>query len=142
MRSWRAYITGSQLLWYELHRELQERHGVSLADYQILVRLSEQPEQRMRMTVLAVEVAASKSRVSHQVARMENAGLVTRMECPSDGRGVFAALTPMGMKVLRDAAPTHLAGVRAHLIDLLTPEEQTTLGDVFDRVRSHLRTRS
>lgn len=139
MRSWRTYIVGSQLLWYELHRELQERHGVSLSDYQILVRLSEQPEQRMRMTLLAVEVAASKSRVSHQIARMEAAGLVKRMECPSDGRGVFAALTPAGMDLLREAAPTHVEGVRSHLVDLLTPDEQATLGEIFDRVRTHLR---
>ncbi len=139
MRAWRAYIVGSQMLSYRLHRELQDNHGLALADYEILVRLSEQPGARMRMSVLAGEMASSKSRLSHQVTRMEQAGLVIRTECPSDGRGVFAELTDKGAEVLNTAAPTHLDGVRTHLIDLITDEEQAVLASVFERVDEHLR---
>jgi DNA-binding MarR family transcriptional regulator len=139
MRAWRAYVIGSQMLSYRLHRELQETHGIALADYEILVRLSEQPNLRMRMSQLAGEVASSKSRVSHQIARLEDAGLVRRTECPSDGRGVFAELTEHGVDVLRAAAPTHVAGVREHMIDLLTPEERLVIAKVFGRVGDHLR---
>ncbi|MFB9906372.1 MarR family winged helix-turn-helix transcriptional regulator [Allokutzneria oryzae] len=139
MRAWRAYIVGSQMLSYRLHRELQDNHGLALGDYEILVRLSEQPGLRMRMSVLAGELASSKSRLSHQISRMEQADLVTRTECPSDGRGVFAELTEKGMAVLRAAAPTHLDGVRTHLIDLISDEEQAVLARVFERVDDHLR---
>lgn len=139
MRAWRTYVNGSSMLMDRLHRELQDTHGVSLADYEILVRLSEQPNQRMRMTQLAEDVASSKSRVSHQVARMEKAGLVSRRECTEDGRGVLAELTPAGMTQLIAAAPTHLRGVREHIVDLLTPEEGEVLAKVFDRVMTHLR---
>ncbi|WHT23420.1 MarR family transcriptional regulator [Crossiella sp. CA-258035] len=138
MRAWRTYIVGSQLLAYQLNRELQDEHGLTLADYEILVRLSEQPEQRMRMSQLAGEVASSKSRLSHQITRMERAGLVTRVDCPSDGRGVFAQLTESGITRLKTAAPAHLDGVRSHLVDLLTPAEHTALATIFAKVQDHL----
>jgi DNA-binding MarR family transcriptional regulator len=139
MRAWRAYIIGSAMLGYRLHRELQDNHAVSLADYEILVRLSERDDHRMRMSQLAADVASSKSRVSHQVARLETLGWVRRVTCPSDARGVYAELTPEGFDQLRASAPTHLAGVRAHLIDLLTPEDHAALAAIFERVITHLR---
>ncbi|MEJ2852839.1 MULTISPECIES: MarR family winged helix-turn-helix transcriptional regulator [unclassified Saccharothrix] len=139
MRAWRNYVVGASMLADRLHRELQDRHGVSLADYEVLVRLSEQRGLRMRMSQLADEVASSKSRVSHQVARMEREGLLVRRECPEDGRGVFAELTDKGMHTLEGSAPTHVEGVREHMIDLLSREEQEVLAKVFDRVITHLR---
>lgn len=139
MRAWRGFIVGHELLLYRLHRELQDAHGLSLADYEILVRLSEQPDFRMRMTVLAAEVASSKSRVSHQVARLERADLVKREECANDGRGVFAVLTDNGYETLRTAAPTHLRGVREHFVDLLSEPERATIAKVFERVATRLR---
>lgn len=139
MRAWRAYIVGSALLEYRLNRELQEEHGITLADYEILARLSEQPEMRMRMTQLASDVASSKSRVSHQVARLESAELVRRELCESDGRGVFAVLTEHGFEVLRTAAPTHLRGVREHLVDRLAPDERTALTAIFEDMAERLR---
>ncbi|NUT94460.1 MAG: MarR family transcriptional regulator [Saccharothrix sp.] len=139
MRAWRNYVVGASMLADRLHRELQDRHGVSLADYEVLVRLSEQKGHRMRMSQLADEVASSKSRVSHQVARMEREGLLVRRECPEDGRGVFAELTDRGMATLEGSAPTHVEGVREHMIDLLSREEQEVLAKVFDRVITHLR---
>ncbi len=138
MAAWRAYIVGSALLEHRLSRDLQVAHGLSLADYEILVQLSEQPEHRSRMSELATSVAHSKSRISHQIRRLEAKGLVRRQECPSDGRGVFALLTEDGLAALRTAAPTHLAGVRAHMIDLLGTDEQEVLGRVFGRVTERL----
>lgn len=139
MAAWRAYIVGSALLEHRLSRDLQLDHGLSLADYEILVELSEQPERRLRMSELANGVAHSKSRVSHQIRRLEGKGLVRRQECPDDGRGVLAMLTESGAALLQRAAPTHLAGVREHFVDLLDDEEQDVLARVFDRVTEHLR---
>ncbi|AOS60999.1 transcriptional regulator, MarR family [Actinoalloteichus hymeniacidonis] len=138
MRAWRNYVVGSSLLEYHLHRELQDAHDLALADYEILVRLAERADSRMRMSELAAEVASSKSRVSHQISRLQHAGLVQRIECPSDGRGVFAVLTERGAEVLERAAPTHADGVRRLLIDLLDVEEQAILGRVFARVTQRL----
>lgn len=138
MRAWRAYVVGSALLEYRLHRDLQEAHGLALADYELLVRLSEGPEGRIRMSLLASQVGSSKSRVSHQIARMEKDDLVWREGCSSDGRGVFAVLTEHGREVLRAAAPTHVEGVRAHLVDQLSVEERNVLARVFERVCERL----
>lgn len=138
MRAWRGYIAGSALLEYRLNRELQEEHNLTLADYEILARLSEQHGRRMRMTQLAADVASSKSRVSHQIARMEAAELVRREVCDSDGRGIFAVLTDRGYALLRAAAPTHLRGVREHLIDRLTDDQRTALTAIFEDIAARL----
>ena len=138
MRAWRGYIVGSALLEYRLNRELQDAHDLALADYEILARLSEQPGMRMRMTQLAADVASSKSRVSHQVGRLETAQLVRREVCDSDGRGVFAVLTDRGFELLRAAAPTHLRGVREHLIDQLTEGQRAALTEIFESIATRL----
>lgn len=138
-RAWRNFIAGQALLLGRLSRDLQEQHGLALPDYEILVRLSEQPDRRMRMSMLADEVVASKSRLSHQVARLEEGGLVRREICASDGRGVFAVLTDQGFEVLRRAAPDHLESVRAHFVDLLDDDERHVVGEVFERLVGKLR---
>ncbi|ONI72616.1 MarR family transcriptional regulator [Actinosynnema sp. ALI-1.44] len=138
LRAWRAYVIGSERLRQRLNTELQERHDLPLADYEVLVRLSEQEKGQMRMTQLAEEVAQSKSRLSHQISRLEAAGLVRRTHCPNDARGVLAEITETGVAQLRTAAPTHVDGVRDHLVDLITPEERDVLATVFERVLTHL----
>ncbi|HXT46035.1 MAG TPA: MarR family transcriptional regulator [Pseudonocardiaceae bacterium] len=139
MRAWRTYVVATHLLDAQLNRELQEEHQLALADYELLVRLSEAPCGQARMSTLAEQVASSKSRISHQIGRMEKVGLVRRQECPADGRGVFAVITSHGWEVLRSAAPTHVRGVRDHLVDLLSAEERLVLAGVFERVIDHLR---
>ena len=111
---------------------------MTIADYEVLVQLSERDDWRMRMTQLAGRVASSKSRLSHQIGRMEKAGLVRRVDCVEDARGVMAELTDKGMAQLRASAPTHVSGVRDHLIDLLTDDEQDLLATIFERVHKHL----
>lgn len=138
-RAWRNFIAAQALLLGRLGRELSDQHGLAFADYEILVRLSEKPDHRQRMTSLAEEVVASKSRLSHQVARLEGEGLVRREVCDSDGRGVFAVLTTEGFARLERAAPDHLRGVREHFVDLLDDDERRVLGDVFERMAEKLR---
>ncbi|MGH3784057.1 MAG: MarR family winged helix-turn-helix transcriptional regulator [Pseudonocardiaceae bacterium] len=139
MRAWRAYVVGKAVLDAQLNRDLQERHQLALADYELLVRLSEAPCGQARMSTLAEQVASSKSRMSHQIGRMEKAGLVRRQECPADRRGVFAVLTSHGADVLHSAAPTYVRGVRDNLVDLLSDQERLVLAEVFERVLGHLR---
>lgn len=137
-RHWRAYIAASTLLSDRLSRELQAAHTMSLADYEILVRLSEAPDRRLRMSELADHTLASRSRLSHQVDRLEKSGWVTREACETDRRGANAVLTEHGFSVLVAAAPTHVAGVREHLVDLLTPEQFEALGSALAIVAEHL----
>lgn len=139
MRAWRAYLVGKELLEAQLNRDLHEEHQLALVDYEVLLRLSEAPGGQIRMSTLAEQVASSKSRISHQVGRLEKAGLVRREECAGDRRGVFAVLTEHGQEVLRRAAPTHVRALRDNLIDLISDQERLVLAEVFERVVSHLR---
>ncbi len=136
--AWRSYIVATLRLRQRLHRELADRHDVSLTDYEVLVCLEIQPEHRMRMSELAVLMGSTKSRLSHQVGRLEDAGMVRRVRDPEDKRGVITELTDDGVRLLESAAPTHVEGVREHLIDLLSPEEQATIASAFGRVLDHL----
>lgn len=137
-RGWRAFLVGTTLLMDRLDRDLREHHDLSMPEYEILVRLSESPAHRMRMAELAGSVSHSRSRVTHTVSRMERAGLVTRSACVSDGRGVEAVLTEHGYRVLVEAAPTHVAGVREYLLDLAGEEDFAAVGRVFNAVTDRL----
>lgn len=141
-RSWRSFLTASLLLHDRLNRELQEAHGLTMADYEILVRLSEAPDRRLRMTELARVTLSSKSRLSHQITRMEGAGLVRRQECERDRRGYFAVLTDEGWQCLVAAAPSHVEGVRAHLVDQMTAEQFRAVGKGCAQVAEHLQTQT
>jgi DNA-binding MarR family transcriptional regulator len=137
-RDWRALVLGSTLLFDRLDSDLQRRYGISLAEYEILVRLSEREGWRMRMAQLADSVRHSRSRVTHTAKRLEQAGLVTRDKSPDDGRGVECAMTEAGMQLLETMAPTHVTGVREHLVDLVTPEDFRAVGRVMNLVSDHL----
>ena len=136
-RSWRALVMGTTLLFDRLDDDLRQAHDLSLVEYEILVRLSERDGQ-MRMAALADALAHSRSRVTHTVTRMERAGLVKRSSSPEDGRGIVASLTDKGHDLLVQAAHTHVAGVRAHLVDLAGDADFEALGRVFDAVSDHL----
>jgi DNA-binding MarR family transcriptional regulator len=135
--SWRALVVGTTLLFDRLDDDLRRRHDISLVEYEILVRLSERQGQ-MRMAALADALAHSRSRVTHTVTRMEKAGLVQRSSSPDDGRGILATLTDKGHDLLLHAAPTHVAGVRAHLVDLAGDADFEAVGRVFDAVADSL----
>ena len=137
-RAWRGYRRMRRLLDLELARELAQDAGLSEPDYDVLSDLSETPDQRLRLSELADRMLWSRSRLSHHLTRMQQRGLVTREECASDGRGSVVALTPAGRRAIEAAAPGHVAAVRRHLIDLLTPEEVDALGALTHRVVDHL----
>ncbi|WP_055588132.1 MarR family winged helix-turn-helix transcriptional regulator [Streptacidiphilus griseoplanus] len=137
-RLWRAHLDVCKLLEYQLGRELQP-HGLAMNDYEILVVLSEEPHRRMRMTDLAAATLQSKSRLSHQITRMEKAGLVVREGCPGDRRGLYAVLTDDGWQTLRKVAPDHVRSVRHHFIDRFDSDQIAALYEALGPVAAHLR---
>lgn len=137
-RAWRAYLSGSAWLQGALNRDLEQQAGMSLNEYEILVRLSEAPDQCVRMSTLAEHLVHSRSRLTHTIARMEKRGWVDRRACTEDGRGVEAVLTTEGYAVLEQTAPGHVESVRRHLIDILTPEQVEMLGEIFTEIALRL----
>jgi DNA-binding MarR family transcriptional regulator len=131
-QTWRSFLAASRMFFDRIERQLQQGAGLPHAYYEILVRLSEAPGRTLRMSELASTSLSSRSRLSHAVARMEEAGWVRRRPCPNDRRGQNAELTDEGFARLEAAAPGHVEEVRTLLFDVLTPEQQHALRGISD----------
>ena len=140
-QTWRSWLEVMRLLPAQLEDRLHERHSLNLTDYQVLVELSEADDGRLRMTELANRTSLSKSRLSHQIGRMERAGLVERQDCPSDRRGAYAVITGQGWDLIRAAAPEHVNDVRELFIDLMSPQEVAVVGQAMGIIAEKLRQR-
>jgi DNA-binding MarR family transcriptional regulator len=112
--------------------------GLIESDYEILAVLSEHSTGRMRAQEVCALLQWEKSRLSHQVRRMEEMGLIFREPNPDDARSVVICLLPTGQRAIEDAAPQHVQNVRRHFIDLFTPAELDTLAALNERVLRHL----
>jgi DNA-binding MarR family transcriptional regulator len=123
--AWRTYLRMASLLPAALNRQLQQDCGLTLPEYEVLVQLSEAPEQRLRPFQICDGLNWEQSRLSHQLTRMERRCLVTRQECAADGRGAFVALTAAGSVAIDEAAPLHVATVRRLIFDRLTETQRS-----------------
>lgn len=137
-RTWRSFLAMHRLFFDRIERQLQADSGLPHAYYEILVRLSEAPDRTLRMSDLAANSLSSRSRLSHAVARMEEAGWVRRRACPTDKRGQFAELTDEGFAYLDTAARGHVEEVRTWLFDVLTPQQQKALREISDAIADPL----
>lgn len=134
--AWRAYLDGTRTLMQALDRQLQADAGISLTDYELLVRLSEAPGGTLRMRDLADATLSTRSGITRAVTRAEQAGWVERIECEQDRRGMNARLTEAGRAKLVASAPGHVAAVREHLVDRLTPAQIEQLAGIGELLRS------
>ena len=123
-RTWRTYLRLNSLLLARLNRQLQQDSGLTLPEYEVLVQLSEAPQQRRRPFQICETLNWEQSRLSHQLTRMQHRGLVAREECEADGRGAFVVLTAAGADAIRSAAPGHVAAVRRLVFDRLGDDQR------------------
>ena len=133
--AWRAFVESSWALHTRLEDDLRAGTGLSMADYHVMVVLSEAPGRRIRMGELANRLVFSPSRCTYQIATMVKRGLVRKQTCADDGRGQEAVLTDEGLTALEAAAPLHLVTVRDRFIDRLDPDELEVVHRVFEKVR-------
>lgn len=127
--AWRGLLTMSTQVMARLNRGLQE-HGLSLADYDVLVALTDVQDRSLRLGELGQLLQWDKSRLSKQISRMSARGLVTRRECPHDKRGAYVDLTDGGRAAIESAAPEHAALVRALVFDHLDAAQVRALGEI------------
>jgi DNA-binding MarR family transcriptional regulator len=137
-RAWRSYLQMHGQLLARLNRQLQADSGLSLADYEVLVTLSEVPAGRLRPFELQRGLQWEQSRLSHQLRRMEHRGLVSREGCTDDGRGALVVLTDAGRRTIEAAAPGHVDAVRRLFFDGLTRDQITMLGQLSTQVLDRL----
>jgi DNA-binding MarR family transcriptional regulator len=137
-RAWRGLLRMTAQLNARANRLLLQEYGISLADYEVLVALSEAPEGQLRVFEVADALAWEQSRVSHQLARMQRRGLITREGCATDARGAFAVLTTAGRAAIERAAPAHVEQVRQLVFDELSHEQVGALTEITTRVLDRL----
>jgi DNA-binding MarR family transcriptional regulator len=135
---WQKYRDLQRELQSAQDRQLIRDSALSGADYALLVPLSESPDGVVRARDLGLAVGWERSRISHQIRRMEDRGLVTREACADDARGSMVRLTAAGRAAIESAAPQHVETVRRYFFDPLTREEVETLGVLFDRMLAAL----
>jgi DNA-binding MarR family transcriptional regulator len=134
MNAWRGWIEAVTHIGQRIESDLRDDSGLTTDDYEVLVRLSEAPDRRLRMADLAHQVMNSPSRLSQRVDRMVRSGLLVRERCQDDRRGWFAVMTEEGYQRLSAAAPGHVESVRAHFIDQLSDEEIVFLAELMPRL--------
>ncbi|MDQ3931731.1 MAG: MarR family transcriptional regulator [Actinomycetota bacterium] len=137
-RAWRALQFMQMRLTSRLARDLAATSELSYPDYLVLVTLTDRPDGRTRLHELAADLGWEKSRLSHQVARMGERGLVTREKCDHDRRGAYVVVTARGRKAIEAAAPRHVETVRRLFIDQLTPQQLDTIGAAAETVLAAL----
>ena len=138
MRAWRGFHDMRTQLLSRLARQLQVDSGLSEADFEVLVHVSEAPKARVRAVDLGRRLGWEKSRLSKQVSRMEGRGLVRRQECESDRRGADIVLTAKGRRAITEAAPRHAVEIRRLFVDALTPAQLDALAEISQAVLDHL----
>ncbi|GFG85036.1 MarR family winged helix-turn-helix transcriptional regulator [Mycolicibacter algericus] len=138
-RAWRAFIDANQQIEAHLGRRLLEA-GLSGADYSVLAALSALDGDRMSARQLSQTLGWEKSRLSHQVRRMQKDGLIGREPNPNDARSTMVCLLPAGRAAIEKAAPGHVQDVRRNFVDLFTPAEMDTLATLNERILHHLAT--
>lgn len=136
--AWYAWRRVFPLINAEIARDLSQDSALSEADYDVLSALGSTDGHRMRISALAVLMRWSRSRLSHQLTRMEQRGIVRREDVATDGRGAEVVLTGAGVATITTAAPLHVESVRRHLIDVLTPDQLRTLAEVGEVLRERM----
>lgn len=137
-RLWQSYRDTHLELMRALEARMISNSGLSGADYSLLHPLSEAEDGVLRTRDLGRSVGWERSRLSHQVSRMERRGLVCREECTDDARGSMVRLTPLGRKAIDSAAPDHVDAVRTYFFNRLSPDEQAQLTTLLDRIAADL----
>ncbi|MGD8150646.1 MarR family winged helix-turn-helix transcriptional regulator [Ornithinimicrobium sp. Y1694] len=135
MQVWRRWLRVQTELPAALSRALHaDGTDLSLQDFETLVRLSEAPEGRLRISVLAEQMHWERSRLSHHLRRMAGRQLVCKQDCTDDGRGAFVSITDAGQDALAGAAPGHVRAVREYFLDGVDADELAALDRVLERI--------
>ena len=134
LAAWRGFLRVHSALIKELDAELEAQHGLPLSSYEVLIALADAPDRRLRMAELADRALLSRSGMTRLVDRLQKQGMLERERCDLDARGAYAVLTEKGRRLLAEARPAHLAGVRERFLRHLGEGEMATLAGIWERL--------
>ena len=134
-RLWRSILNAKRAVDRSIDLQLQDSLDISTADFSVLVVLSEAEDNVVRMRTLCESLEWDRSRMSHQITRMERRGLVTKERCACDNRGIDVTLTEHGRTVIEKAAPNHVKLVRHVVFDVLSENiDYQGISAVLDKI--------
>ena len=134
LESWVSFLRAHAAITRQLNADLLNAHGLTLSDYEVLLRLANAENQMMRRVDLAQSVLLTASGITRLLDGLEQSGCVEKVKCDSDARVSYAKLTPGGMLKLREAAGTHLAGIEELFTGRFSDEELERLADLLSRL--------
>jgi DNA-binding MarR family transcriptional regulator len=134
LAAWTSFLRAHAAITRELSAELVSEHGLTINDYEVLLRLSRAPDRMLKRVELAQQVLLTPSGITRLLAGLERAGFVERAECSSDARVSYALLTDAGYEKLREAAKTHIAGVERTYLERFSDSERKTLAELLGRL--------
>ena len=134
LAAWRALLRAHATALREIDRSLQDREGLPLESYDVLLELHHAPDQRLRLRDLGERVVLTRSGISRLVTRLEKDGLVERRSVEDDARGVYAELTAEGRSAFRRTWPMYAEGIQQFFAGLITEDEAHMLAGILERV--------
>ena len=132
--AWKRFLRSHSAVTRQMDADLIASHGITLSDYEVLLRLSQAPGRRMRRVDLAEGVLLTQSGITRLLAGLEKSGWVERASCETDRRVVYAQLTEEGEAKFRAAGRTHLEGIRTLFASHFSEEELETLAALLGRL--------
>lgn len=127
--SWENFLDAALRIYGSLNRTLSEGHKLTLVDVRLLDILDKSDTGSTRMGDLAEQLISLPSRVTRQIRRLEEAGLVQREASPEDGRGVLASITDQGRDVVAAAMVTYSEAVRQRFLAPLSRPQIASMGE-------------
>lgn len=134
LRAWRSLVRAHACLVKRLDAQIEAEHGLPLTSYEVLLRLSDSDDGKMRMHDIASSVLLSRSGLTRLVDRLERDRLVARCSCEDDARGAYAVITDAGRSKVTEARATHLAGIRTLFVAHYSEAELELLGPLLERL--------
>jgi DNA-binding MarR family transcriptional regulator len=134
VQAWAQLLRSHSALTRRFSSELLAQHGLTLNDYEVLLHLAHAPQRRLRRVDLAERVHLTASGITRLLDGLEQCGYVSRAASASDARVTYAVLTEVGYEKLREAAPTHVGGIRQLFAERFTADELVTLAALLQRL--------
>ena len=134
LESWVSFLRAHAAITRQLNADLLNWHGLTLSDYEVLLRLANAENEMMRRVDLAQSVLLTASGITRLLDGLEQSGCVEKVKCESDARVSYAKLTPEGRRKLKDAAGTHLAGIEELFTGRYSDDELEQLTELLSRL--------
>ena len=134
LEAWRSYLQSHAIILRDLDAELVAEHAMTTRDYEVLLYLAQSPDRRLAMSALAERTMLTRSGITRLVDGLVDCGLIERVACERDARVSYAQLTDAGLKTLRAAAATHVAGIRRLFLAHFAPDEIEQLAELLGRL--------